>query len=284
MAAGREERMARFDRDLNIEAYQFVGLRQKFPNHFHQYYVIGVVGEGRRFLRHKNTAYTINSGDLILFNPLENHACAQIDNKTLDWRCLNISEEVMGKIALKITGHASKPQFTKPVARQSKAVTPLRELHALIMGNGKSADKERILAQLIGQLMRDYTEPGRENLAAASEKIQKACAYMENNPAALIRLDDLSELSGLNKYTLLRKFTSQRGLTPYQYLETVRIGAAKKLLEKGVPPALAAIETGFADQSHFTKFFKKLIGLTPGQYGKVFKERDRGKSEMCHDN
>jgi len=43
-------------------------------------------------------------------------------------------------------------------------------------------------------------------------------------------------------------------------------------LEKGVNPLDAAMQTGFVDQSHFTKFFKKLIGLTPKQYGNIFRE------------
>ena len=95
---------------------------------------------------------------------------------------------------------------------------------------------------------------------------------MESNFSESITLDDLSKLSGLNKYTLLRNFTKQRGITPYQYLETIRISEAKKLLERGADPLAAAMQTGFADQSHFTKFFKKLIGLTPKQYGDIFKE------------
>jgi len=48
-------------------------------------------------------------------------------------------------------------------------------------------------------------------------------------------------------------------------------GAAKKYLEQGADPLDAAMKTGFTDQSHFTKFFKKLIGLTPRQYADIFK-------------
>jgi AraC-like DNA-binding protein len=46
-------------------------------------------------------------------------------------------------------------------------------------------------------------------------------------------------------------------------------------LKKGVPPLEVAYSTGFGDQSHFTNFFKKLIGLTPKQYMRIFlQERD----------
>jgi len=269
---GQEERLVRFDNELKIEAYQFIGIMQKFPNHFHEYYVIGFVGSGRRYLTCKNKDYTIDAGDLLMFNPLDNHTCHQVDNKPLDWRCINVNENIMRETVKQITGRDYLPKFTTTVAYRSEAVSPLRELHDLIMDGRTDFEKEEVFFFLIEQLIAEYTEPAGESLSATSEEIQKACTYMESNFAELITLDDLSKLSGLNKYTLLRNFTKQRGVTPYQYLETIRIGEAKKLLEKGVNPLDAAMQTGFADQSHFTKFFKKLIGLTPKQYGDIFKE------------
>ena len=47
---GQEARKAVFDEDLNIEAYQFEGIMQKFPNHFHEHYVIGFIERGNRHL------------------------------------------------------------------------------------------------------------------------------------------------------------------------------------------------------------------------------------------
>lgn len=270
--AGQEERLVRFDNELKIEAYQFIGIMQKFPNHFHEYYVIGFVGSGRRYLTCKNKDYTIDAGDLLMFNPLDNHACHQVDNKPLDWRCINVNENIMRETVKQVTGRDYLPKFTTTVAYRSEAVSLLRELHDLIMEQRTDFEKEEVFFFLIEQLIAEYTEPAGESLSATSEEIQKACFYLESNFAEPITLDDLSKLSGLNKYTLLRNFTKQRGITPYQYLETIRIGEAKKLLEKGVNPLDAAMQTGFVDQSHFTKFFKKLIGLTPKQYGDIFKE------------
>jgi AraC-like DNA-binding protein len=273
--SGQEKRFVCFDNELGVEACQFTGIMQKFPNHFHRYYVIGFVECGRRYLRCKNREYTIDSGDLLIFNPLDTHTCNQVDNRTLDWRCLNINEDVMLETVQQITGCGCLPKFTTTVARRSEAVVPLKELHALIMQQGNGFEKEELFFFLIEQLIRDYTEPLQDSLGAATEEIQNAVAYMENNFAELITLDDLSTVSGLNKYTLLRNFTKQRGVTPYQYLETIRIGAAKKLLEKGADPVSVALQTGFADQSHFTNFFKKLIGLTPKQYSNIFKEQKK---------
>jgi len=95
-----------------------------------------------------------------------------------------------------------------------------------------------------------------------------------------ITLNELSALTGLSKYYLLRSFTKQKGISPYSYLETIRISKAKKFLEQGIAPIDVALQTGFTDQSHFTNFFKKLIGLTPKQYMNIF----RGKCRRTEDD
>ena len=177
--AGQEERLVRFDNELKIEAYQFIGIMQKFPNHFHEYYVIGFVGSGRRYLTCKNKDYTIDAGDLLMFNPLDNHACHQVDNKPLDWRCINVNENIMRETVKQVTGRDYLPKFTTTVAYRSEAVSLLRELHDLIMEQRTDFEKEEVFFFLIEQLIAEYTEPAGESLSATSEEIQKACFYLE---------------------------------------------------------------------------------------------------------
>ena len=95
---------------------------------------------------------------------------------------------------------------------------------------------------------------------------------MAEHFAEHITLENLCKCSGLSKSTLLRAFTKSKGVTPYRYLQTIRIGKAKELLEQGVPTVDAAIQTGFSDQSHFTNFFNMFIGLSPAAYRRIFKE------------
>ena len=97
----------------------------------------------------------------------------------------------------------------------------------------------------------------------------------------LIYLDQICHLEGLSKSTLLRAFTKSKGVTPYSYLQNIRIGEAKKLLEQGLPPVEAALQTGFSDQSHFTNYFNRYIGLAPGVYREIFlmKENSEDKKQ-----
>lgn len=129
----QEQRTVCFDERLGIEAYRFIGVMQKFPNHFHPYYVLGFIEDGHRSLSCKNKTYTIGTGDLILFNPMENHTCAQTDDRALDYRCLNVTPEVMQRTVLEITGRSFLPEFTTTVAYQSEQVLPLKELHQMLM-------------------------------------------------------------------------------------------------------------------------------------------------------
>lgn len=270
----QEIRTVKYDAELNVEAYHFQGIMQKFPNHFHEYYVIGFIEKGQRLLSCKNTEYTIEPGDLLLFNPHDNHACEQIDGKTLDYRCINIQPENMSKAIFEITGKEYLPHFTPQVVFHSELVAVLRELHQMIIEEEKAFRKEEIYFFLLEQLVEEYTEQqAPAGRTEQSMEVKAICEFIEEHYKESITLADLCKLTGLSKYYLLRSFTRQKGISPYSYLETIRIDKAKKMLEQGLPPIEAALQTGFVDQSHFSNFFKKFIGLTPKQYMKIFMEK-----------
>ncbi|WP_373844624.1 helix-turn-helix domain-containing protein [Clostridium sp.] len=269
---GKEIRTIKYDIGLKIEAYLLQGIIQKFPNHFHDYYVLGFIEKGKRYLSCNNREYTIEKGDLLLFNPRDNHTCAQIDNKTLDYRCINIHEEIMLKSVFEITGKEYLPHFTEQVIFHSELVSLLKELHLMIMEEKKDFRKEEIFFFLLEQLIKEYSKQEiHETNSVQSKKITAICEFLEKNYVKNITLDELSALTGLSKYYLLRSFTKQKGISPYSYLETIRINKAKKLLQQGITPLDTALRTGFTDQSHFSNFFKKFIGLTPKQYMNIFK-------------
>ncbi len=269
----QEIRMVKYDTQLKVEAYHFQGIIQKFPNHFHEYYVIGFIEKGQRFLSCKNNEYTIEPGDLLLFNPRDNHACEQVDGKMLDYRCININPEIMSKVIFEITGKEYLPYFKPKVVFHSELVVVLRELHQIIMDEEKDFRKEEIFFFLLEQLIEEYTEQEVPvGNTEQSTETRAICEFLENHYMENITLDDLCKLTGLSKYYLLRSFTKQKGISPYSYLETIRINKAKKMMEQGVLPIDVAIQTGFADQSHFSNFFKKFIGLTPKQYMNIFKD------------
>lgn len=267
----KEERKVCFDNDLKIEAYQFNGIMQRFPNHFHEHYVIGFIERGKRHLSCKNQEYIIEAGDLMMFNPRDNHTCEQVGEGTLDYRCINIKEDVMKELVNEITGEKYLPVFSQTVVFRCEYISLLREVHEMIMKESSDFEKEEKLLFLIEILIRKYSEPVGDNYENNDNSIKKVCTFIEENYSKCLKLDELSEIAGMNKYSLLRAFTKVKGVTPYQYLQTIRINKSKELLENGAEVIDVALQTGFTDQSHFTNFFKKFIGLTPGQYRDIFK-------------
>lgn len=269
----KEVRTLYVDNDLNIEAYNFKGIMQKFPNHFHDYYVIGFIEEGKRILYCKNEEYIISSGEIVIFNPYDNHQCEQVDGKPLNYCCLNISSNIMKKIVYEVTGKEYLPKFTTTVLYNSEFIIPIKELHNLIINDERDFKKEELLFFLIERLISEYTDSNEEvDYKNNNKGFNIVCDYLEENYSKNITLDELSKLTGLSKYYFLRSFTKENGITPYSYLEAIRIGRAKKLLEEGVVPIDVAFSTGFSDQSHFCNFFKRFIGLTPTQYYKIHME------------
>ena len=268
----KEVRTVVYDESLRIEAYRFEGIVQPFPNHFHEHYVIGFVEDGERCLSCRNKDYTIGQGSVVIFNPRDNHACVQTDEGTLDYRGFNISKEIMLDLAEEITGRRELPGFSKNVIYDDEVICYLRPLHEMVMNGNCDFGKEENLLFLLSSLIQNYGQPFESCIPECRQEIEKACQFMEQHFAERIYLDQICCHAGLSKSTLLRAFAKSKGITPYRYLETVRINEAKKLLAGGAAPLDAAIRTGFCDQSHFTKYFTEFIGLAPGEYREIFRE------------
>lgn len=263
------EKQAVYDKKLQIEGYLFRGLAQPFPTHFHGHYVLGLVEEGVRKLTCRGRERTLRPGSLMLLNPGDSHACVQCSGM-LDYRSVNISIESMLPLAQGLTVDGKLPIFPSPVVEDVPLAQQFQSFHRKLMAGDSSAAEESLLLFLSGLL-----EPAVPTPAPEPCRMEAAAArdFIEEHFAQKITLDRLCRHTGLSKSTLLRAFTRETGITPYQYLETVRVNRARRLLERGVPPLEAALKTGFSDQSHFTNCFTSRIGLPPGMYQNIWRER-----------
>lgn len=99
-----------------------------------------------------------------------------------------------------------------------------------------------------------------------SAAIARALDHIEENFSERIDLEDLAAIAELSVFRFATVFRRQVGLPPHRYLCHVRVRRAQALLRDGVPPAIAAIEVGFFDQSHLSRHFKSACGMTPGRY------------------
>lgn len=279
----KEVRTICYDEELKIEAYRFEEIMQPFPNHFHEYYVIGYVEDGERMLSCRNREYSIGRGDILIFHPGDNHACEQKDGGTFDYRGFNISKEVMSKLVKEITGKEELPGFSENVIHDEELACHLKPLHQLVMGDFKEFKKEELLFFMLSLLIERYGKPFETCIPECREEIDRACEFLSKHYAENITLEQICNYVGLSKSTLLRAFTKSKGITPYRYLENYRISKAKSLLEQGATPLEAAMQTGYSDQSHFTNYFSRFIGLAPGVYREIFREMKGQEEESEND-
>lgn len=99
------------------------------------------------------------------------------------------------------------------------------------------------------------------------ELIRKAQQYMEDNIAEKLSFDRLAARFNINRRSFDRRFIKATGNTPLEYLQRLRIEAAKRTLETSQQSINEVLyDVGYADIKSFREVFKKITGLSPLEY------------------
>ena len=143
--------------------------------------------------------------------------------------------------------------------------------HRALEAQASVLERESRLLWTLSRLILRYADdhPRPHPFAKEHMGIQRVRSYLEENYAQNIALAQLTSIAGLSPFHLLRSFRDQVGLPPHAYQIQTRIIRAKQLLAMGLSCVDTAMAVGFADQSHFTKHFKRIVGVPPGQYSTV---------------
>lgn len=120
---------------------------------------------------------------------------------------------------------------------------------------------ERLTAQLRPRLVTDVPRAD----PALARRLRE---LLDERVVEGITLDEAAALVHAHPAHLVRAFSTAYGIAPHQYLNSRRVDRARRLLLDGVRPSEVATSTGFFDQSHLTRHFRKLVGVTPGRYTK----------------
>jgi AraC-like DNA-binding protein len=92
--------------------------------------------------------------------------------------------------------------------------------------------------------------------------------YLRREFARTITLEELAHRAGMCRFALARAFTREVGLPPHAYQTHLRVLHACELIREGTPLSVVALNVGFSDQSHLCRHFKRILGMTPGAYGR----------------
>lgn len=154
------------------------------------------------------------------------------------------------------------PDLRDPVLRRG-----VGQLHAALRGPGDELEAESRLT-LIGERLRAHLRP---RLATTGPRTDPALAgrlreLLDERVVDGLSLEEAGTLLAAHPAHLVRAFSGAYGIAPHQYLNSRRVERARRLLLAGVRPAEAATATGFYDQAHLTRHFRRLVGVPPGRY------------------
>jgi AraC-like DNA-binding protein len=164
--------------------------------------------------------------------------------------------------ALPAAGVSGGMRFVRP-----NELPDLRAIVTALRGNAEALEKEASVAELVAILLeRGLVASADLGAPAPPNAVKRARDFLLASVAAAPTLDELSEAVGSNRFVLLRQFRRAFGVPPHAFVVRARVERSRSLLARGADVAEVAQVLGFADQSHFTRAFKSIVGLTPGAY------------------
>ncbi len=109
----------------------------------------------------------------------------------------------------------------------------------------------------------------------ARKDIDKAIDFLHENYNRDFSLNDLAEVSSFSLYHFARIFKKETGKTPYRYFLEIKIEKAKQLLESGKTTVTeTGYRCGFSSSSHFSRVFRRMVGMCPSEYCRTFSDKD----------
>jgi AraC-like DNA-binding protein len=253
----------------HLELLRASYITHSFDRHFHEEYAIGVFEQGAMTYYSGRVTQVFQASQILVINPRDIHYGHAANPNGWKYRMFYPSIALMRQIALEIDEDMAQQDLYFPLAIQdANLALLLSRAHSALENSTSPLERETYLRLAMGQLILKYAHqqplpnPSRPNENA----IQRVCEYMQQHYARDISLAEIAKLAHFSPFHLLRQFRAQMGLPPHQYLTLLRIEAAKRLIARGMPLKQVAVETGFTDQSHLTRRFKRIAGVTPGHY------------------
>lgn len=239
-------------------------LAHEFPLHLHRSLIIGRVCSGVREMIYGDSSFQLGPGQVYLVLPGEIHACRPVSQNPQTYRALclalpafHLEEKLRWKDPLLGRREISTdPQVRGQLLHCFRALeTPM-----------PYASRQVILQAFFADLRARYLLPAEDALTPGVRQVKQV---LDDSYQDRLTLDGLGCRAAYSKFTVSRRFQKEVGLPPHVYLLQARIRKAQHLLLEGKSVIETAQILGFHDQSHFTRFFKRFVGIPPAQYQKT---------------
>lgn len=242
-------------------------VRHRYGRHTHEGYAIGVIEAGVQEWYCRGATHRAGPGGMVFVGPGEVHDGHAGVPEGWAYRMLYPPVDLVIDVAADLGLAAGTPRFPDDPVYDPVAADGLRAAHRAADGGDDLAASGAIRSAL-ATLLRRHAQPHRASRPVWTTPVAVAAArdILHERFVDPPSLHDLAAEVGAGPFALLRGFRAATGLPPHAYLNQERVRRARALLDDGTQPAEAAVRTGFADQAHLTRHFKRIVGVPPGAY------------------
>ncbi|MEU1274604.1 AraC family transcriptional regulator [Streptomyces sp. NPDC005799] len=235
-----------------------------YSPHAHDEFTVGVCVGGSEVIDYRGGHIRTGPGSIVVLAPDEVHTGGP-GNATdgYAYRALYADTTLLTEGTL-----GGLPHFRDPLIDDPELAAAILSTHTELSACPDPLETESRLPWLLTALARRHSTarptsdevPGAERIALL---VRDRLADELLQPPSLAAL--ATELN-LSRYQLLRAFRTTMGIPPYAWLAQHRVTRARRLLDAGLRPAEVAPLVGFADQAHLTRWFRRVLGVTPAAY------------------
>lgn len=258
----------------NLEMLRATYITHAFSRHAHEGFGIAIVESGAMEFDYRGQKHVAPAGSVIMTHPGEMHTGQAAVETGWTYRTLLPAADWLQQASKELGKRSnSVPYFSTPVIQDVRLNRQLVSLHKTLETSPSSLERESRFLWEMAQLVSRYASdrPTAKPLGQEHAAVQQVRDYLQAHYTTNISLKELASLVNLNPLRLLRVFRKQIGIPPHAYLNYLRVQQVKRLLLANWTIMDAALETGFTDQSHLHRHFKKMVGVTPGQYARGVK-------------
>ena len=232
---------------------------RRFDRHTHALHGIGVIDAGGQHSASGRGPVQALRGEVITVNPGEVHDGIPMQGQNRRWRMVHLDVALWDS-------ERSAVEWTRPVLSDARVAALVGAVFACAAAGADALAVEERLALLLhhapSTLGRTAPRPARADCGRALAQARERLAQALVPPS----LAEMAREAAMSRTQFLRAFAAAFGLPPHAWALQQRLARAEARLAQGAVLADAAAASGFADQSHMTRAFRRFRGYTPGQY------------------
>ena len=236
--------------------------------HTHDTACFALLTHGAIRIRMRGQEIIARKGDLYAIEADEPHAGSPLDEAGWKQRTLYVDSRFLRSLVGDERTRGSL-DMRGPILRDAKLASMLYAVHYCSQTQGPRLQREELYLTFAARLIERHVENAARSVESSDSEeraIKTAREFIDQSIDRNISLTQIADAAGLPALRLYRAFEKSTGMTPHAYQRQARVKLAAKLIRARRPLGEVAFATGFADQAHLTRWFRRMLGVTPGNY------------------